>query len=214
MTKEKNNRIPIIVILVILVVTVVVVVNNMIMRPGTPQELMGVIRSVPKVLDPFELHDQHGVSVSGDIFRGKWSFVFFGYTSCPDICPTTLHVLKDVTGKLALDDSERASSTQVIFISVDPDRDTTPRLAEYMEFFDKGFVGVTGDRVNIDNITRQFGAGYAIEKANPDAPDQYLVGHTSAIFLVSPEARLVASFSQPHSSETITRQYTKIRSYM
>ncbi|MCW8831504.1 MAG: SCO family protein, partial [Gammaproteobacteria bacterium] len=160
----------------------------------------------------FELVDQKGGPVNEHMFKDKWSFVFFGYTSCPDICPTTLHVLNTVTEKLAVQDRTLLLDAQVVFISVDPDRDNLDMLAEYMAYFNESFIGITGDKNNIDNITRQFGAGYMMEEET--APGEYLVGHTSAIFLVSPDTKLVAAFSQPHNPGTIVSLYKKVRSYL
>lgn len=177
-----------------------------------PSALSGVLRPEPKLLQSFELVDQNGVLLEEQVFKDKWSFVFFGYTSCPDICPTTLNVLSAVTDILAKEHRELSEDSQVIFISVDPERDTVDKLAEYMKFFNKDFVGATGKKNNIDAITQQFGAAYMMDKET--APGQYLVGHTSAIFLVDNNAGLVASFSQPHVPETIISLYQGIRTYL
>lgn len=177
-----------------------------------PPELVGVLRPAPKMLKPVELIDQNGAEVNTQLFKDKWSFVFFGYTSCPDICPTTLHVLNAVTEMLGKDNAELLPDTQVVFISVDPGRDTVTDLADYVKFFNRDFVGLTGDKKNIDNITQQFGAGYILEEET--APGQYMVAHTSAVFLVAPESGLVAAFSQPHNPKTIVAQYKKIRAYI
>lgn len=179
---------------------------------SAPPELVGVLRPAPKMLKPVELIDQNGAVADTRIFKDKWSFVFFGYTSCPDICPTTLHVLNAVTDMLAKDNAELSADTQVVFISVDPMRDTVADLADYVKFFNRDFVGLTGEQKNIDNITQQFGAGYILEEET--APGQYLVAHTSAVFLVAPESGLVAAFSQPHNPKTIVAQYKKIRAYI
>ena len=100
---------------------------------------------------------------------------------------------------------------QVVFISVDPDRDSSEKLADYVTYFDKDFIGTTADKIKIDKVTQQFGAGYI---ADPEtSAGVYNVSHTSAIFLVDPYGRLVATFSQPHQAATITSQYKKIRKY-
>ena len=141
----------------------------------------------------------------------KWTFVFFGYTSCPDICPTTLYVLNSVQG---LEDDKAggdAIDMQVVFISVDPKRDSTEKLAKYMRYFNKKFIGATASKTKIDRLTRQFNAGYIVEPET--SPGQYLVAHTSAIFLVDPLGRLVANFSQPHYPNTISELFEKIRVY-
>ena len=176
-----------------------------------PQELSGVLRSNFKLLQPFELTDHNNAVFNEKRFLDKWSFVFFGYTSCPDICPATLYVLKSVHGLLVDESGEVPDDMQVVFISVDPERDTTEKLADYITYFNKDFIATTADKVNIDKITQQFGAGYIMDEET--SAGVYNVSHTSAIFLVDPYGRLVASFSQPHQPTTITSQYKKIRKY-
>ncbi|MDH5611494.1 MAG: SCO family protein [Gammaproteobacteria bacterium] len=173
---------------------------------------MGVLRPDPRQLKSFELIDQNGKVINQQMFKNKWSFVFFGYTSCPDICPTTLHTLNSVIAMLAKNDNKLLLDAQVVFVSVDPERDTVAMLADYMAFFNRDFIGITGDKKNIDNITQQFGAGYMMDEEI--APGQYQVSHTSAIFLVTPDNKLVAAFSQPHIPGTIVSQYKKIRDYL
>ncbi len=94
------------------------------------QELMAVLRQNPAPLKPFELLDQNEQLINEQTFKDKWSFVFFGYTSCPDICPTTLQVLNSVTDILASKNEALLQNTQVVFVSVDPERDTTAKLAD------------------------------------------------------------------------------------
>jgi protein SCO1/2 len=100
---------------------------------------------------------------------------------------------------------------QVVFVSVDPDRDTVEKLADYITYFNKDFIGTTASKEKIDKVAQQFGAGYIMEAET--SAGVYNVSHTSAIFLVDPYGRLVASFSQPHQPTTITTQYQKIRKY-
>ena len=173
-----------------------------------PPELQAVVRPEPRVLQPLSLIDQNNKAFDLKDLTGKWSFVFFGYTYCPDICPMTLATLVGVNNQLKAQ-AKQAADYRIIFVSVDPDRDTPEVLSRYLEYFDKGFVGVTGRKDQIDAVTRQFGAGYIKEPES--APGEYLVSHTSSIFLIDPEARLVASFSPPHDPATITRQFGKIQ---
>ena len=190
----------------------VMVVTYILVKPSPPPpELIGVLRPDFKLLHPFELTDHNDAVFDEKRFHGKWSFVFFGYTSCPDICPTTLHVLNAIHGQLEDESSSDPVNMQVVFISVDPQRDTTKKLSDYMSYFNKKFIGVTSDKISIDRLVQQFGGGYAIDPET--SPGNYLVAHTSAIFLVDPFGRLVATFSQPHYPATITSQYEKIRTY-
>jgi len=174
-----------------------------------PRELQGVLRPEPKPLQAFELSDQYGQAFNLDSLKGKWSFVFFGYTYCPDICPTTLSTLTGVIKQLQAD-PHRLSNIQVAFVSVDPQRDTPDLLESYLKYFNEAFQGVTGAVQDIDSLTRQFGAGYMKEPET--VPGQYLVSHTSSIFLVDPHGQLLAAFSPPHDPNTIVEQFLQIRS--
>jgi protein SCO1/2 len=179
--------------------------------PERPAELEGVLRPDFKVLQPFKLADQNNTVFDEKRLLGKWSFIFFGYTSCPDICPATLYVLSSVHGLLIAETGKIPDDMQVVFISVDPARDTNEKLAAYITYFNKDFIGATADKIEIDKLARQFGAGYVFEEET--SAGEYNVSHTSAIFLVDPYGRLVATFSQPHQPQTITSQYKKIRRY-
>jgi protein SCO1/2 len=207
-----NKKIPIGTIVIFGVFLLVMAVTYMLTKPSPPPaELVGVLRPDFRPLHPFKLTDHNNVVFNEQQFQGKWSFVFFGYTSCPDICPTTLHVLNSVDGLLEGEANENSTSMQIVFISVDPARDTTESLADYLSYFNNDFIGATADKTEIDKLVRQFGAGYMLEPETSQG--QYLVAHTSAIFLVDPFGRLVATFSQPHNPATIVSLYKKIQTY-
>lgn len=183
--------------------------NNSGANRTAPADLLGVLRPEPKLLAPVNLLDQNGATFNKKNLEGRWSFVFFGYTYCPDVCPMTLSMLKAVDKHLQ--SSGDAADTQVLFVSVDPERDTPEKLAEYITFFNQDFLAATGEKPEIDKFAQQLGAGYIIDPET--APGIYEVSHTSAIFLIDPQARLVATFSQPHNPETIVQLYFQIRDY-
>jgi len=172
-----------------------------------PKDLIAVLRPHPIPLQPFTLIDKNSQAFTNNNLNGKWSFLFFGYTHCPDICPTTLNTLKQVHNALKKH-PEAISNLQVIFVSVDPERDKPEELGEYTAFFNKEFISVTGSANNLLSFSRQFAAAYIKEPTK--TPGDYLVSHTSSIFLIDPKMRIVASFAPPHYSETITSQYLKI----
>jgi protein SCO1/2 len=173
-----------------------------------PPELQGVLRPAPKPLRPFSLIDDSGQPFTLEDLQDKWTMLFFGYTYCPDICPTALAILSAVFQRLEQHPGV-IPSTRVVFVSVDPQRDRPEKLAEYVAFFDKRFTAATGAVKEIDGLAQQVGAGYQIEPE--DASGNYLVSHTGSIFLVDPQARLLGAFSFPHDPETITSQYLRIR---
>ena len=207
-----KTKLPIGTLLLFGIFGLVMLVTYILVKPSTPPpELAGVLRPEFKLIQPFELIDHNNVSFSEQRLRGKWTFAFFGYTSCPDICPATLYVLNSAQDLLQDQAGDVHTDTQVLFISVDPERDTTELLATYVPYFNREFIGATADKAEIDSLTRQFGAGYIIEPET--SAGQYTVAHTSAIFLVDPLGRLVAAFSQPHYAATIASQYEKIQTY-
>lgn len=112
--------------------------------------------------------------------RGKWSLLFIGYTNCPDVCPTTLTDLTNIYNKIAANLQEQ---TQVIFLSVDPERDTPEHLGQYISYFNDDFVAITGDKLEIDKLVRTLGGVYAVNKSEGDF---YTVDHSARIFLINP----------------------------
>lgn len=198
-------------LLFVLFVVIMLVAYAAVKPAAPPAELEGVLRPGYKLLQPFALVDHQGDPFTEQRLKGKWSLIFFGYMSCPDICPATLNVLKTVESHLQQLEGELAANPQVVFVSVDPRRDSTEEIAKYISFFNPGFIGATAKKAEIDKITRQFSVGYTIEEEY--SPGNYNVAHTSAIFLVDPLGRLVASFSQPHYPEIISTQYAKILQY-
>ncbi len=142
-------------------------------------------------------------------FEGKWTLAFFGYTYCPDICPAalanmaqTMTVVREKTSELA--------DTQILFVSVDPKRDTPERLKEYVEYFDPAFVGTTGDKADIDEITRSLGAIYAIV-GDAENETNYLVDHSSQIVLIDPQGELRAIMTPPHLPEKMAADLALLR---
>ena len=160
----------------------------------------------PRPLPAFTLADQAGHPFGPEQLRGRWSFVFFGFVNCPDICPTTLATL--AATRQALEDLPVGKRPAVAFVSVDPGRDTPALLGQYVAHFDPAFVGATGTREAIDALTRALGVAVIIGPASADG--SYAVDHSAAVFLVDPEARVVALFGAPHESGAIARDYRRV----
>ncbi len=136
----------------------------------------------PRIIKPFDLVDDAGEPFTLEGLQGKWSLLFFGYTYCPDICPTTMADLKKFKGMLA--DTRWADDTQIILVSVDPARDTPAQLAQYVHYFDPQFRGVTGEFMALQKFASNLNAAFA--KAMSEDGKSYLVDHTSNIALVNP----------------------------
>ena len=127
---------------------------------------------------PVSLHD----------YRGKLVLIYFGYTYCPDICPTSLAATAEGLKLLAPEELARVA---MLFVSVDPERDTPARLKEYAEFFHPVIVGATATPAEIDEVARRYGVFHAKQKVDT-AGDGYVVDHTSDTYVVAPDGRLVA----------------------
>ena len=160
----------------------------------------------PRPLPAFTLADQSGHPFGPEQLRGHWTFVFFGFVNCPDICPTTLATL--AATRKALADLPAGERPAVAFVSVDPGRDTPDLLGQYVAHFDPSFVGATGTHDAIDTLTHALGVAVII--GAPSADGSYAVDHSAAIFLVDSQARVVALFGAPHEAGAIARDYRHV----
>jgi protein SCO1/2 len=157
-------------------------------------------------LPAFALHRVDGTLSNADLL-GRWTLLDFGYTFCPDICPTTLATLNEVKTQSA---ARGAPVPRVIFVSVDPARDTPQRLAEYVRFFDAGFVGATGSDAELAGLVKHLGVQYQRHEG-PDS-QHYVVDHSAVVYLIDPQGRLKATFSWPHDPATMAAGYAQITS--
>ena len=150
----------------------------------------GTALDQPRPITEFELVDHRGQPFRRADLQGRWSLLFAGFTNCPDICPATLMQLDSVDTRL------RAANggLQTVFLSVDPERDTPGKLAEYVEFFNPGFIGVTGQKPEIDRLCDDLGLAYI---KIPQSEGRYTVDHSAAVVLIDPQARVAAYFTQP-----------------
>jgi protein SCO1 len=164
----------------------------------------GTLLEPTRPLPSFSLVDQRGEPFGNAALRGGWTFMFFGFTHCPDVCPTTLRLLAQV--QQSLGDLEPALRPQVTLVSVDPKRDTPEQLAKYVSFFGAEFRGVTGSVEDIESFTRQIGVPVAITPVG----DSYTVDHSGAIFLIDPTGAIRALFSPPHTAATLAEDYRRI----
>ena len=162
----------------------------------------------PKPLTAFALTDHKNRVFDLASLKGKWSFLFFGFTHCPDICPTTLAVLARARDNIAKN-TVGAEDIQFVFISVDPNRDTASKLTQYVNYFDTSFLGVTGNDAQIGNLAGQLGAAYQV--AIKPGMENYPVYHSAAVFLLDPRARYHAVFTPPLDAEAISRRFKVVR---
>ncbi|MGB5132284.1 MAG: SCO family protein, partial [Steroidobacteraceae bacterium] len=174
---------------------------------GAPPALeQATLLDVARPLPDFELADQAGRAFGRDRLRGHWTLMFFGFTNCPDVCPTTLATLADVRRKLA--DLPATEMPDVVLVSVDPARDTPELLGRYVAHFDPRFLGITGPPPSLEVLTRDLGVAFSI--GPPSADGNYSVDHSAAIFLIDPAGAFAAVFGSPHVADVIARDYRSI----
>jgi protein SCO1/2 len=171
-----------------------------------PLEIHGYVLTMPRDLPADDLVDEHGEPFRLHDFVGHWSFLYFGYTYCPDVCPLTLVELTKVKLQLAADGFAEPSA--YYFVSVDPRRDTPARLREYVAYFDEELRGLTGSAAALATLARATDTVFDV----PDdaAGDNYLVSHSSNVVLLDPNGRVHAVFVPPHDPAKLAGEFTKI----
>lgn len=153
------------------------------------------VASEPRELPSFRLRGPAGEFGNAQLL-GRWSFLFLGYTQCPDVCPTALSMLKEVRAAVGAD-----PAFDVVFVSVDPRRDRPELLHQYLSAFDPGFIGITGEDAALATLVKGLGATYA-RHDNPGGP-HYTVDHTATIFLIDTRGRVVGEFLPPQTASVL-----------
>jgi protein SCO1/2 len=159
-----------------------------------------IVLPEPRIIDDFALQDDSGQLFSLEQLRGNWTLMFFGFTHCPDVCPTALYELQNLKNLLEKEADSDSVIPRIIFVSVDPERDSVEKLGQYLSYFDPGFIGVTGSHEELQPFTRQVGIAYRIEEHEAGATS-YAVDHSSGILLMNPAGQLHGVFPTPHKSE-------------
>ena len=154
---------------------------------------------------PFRLVDQDGKTITDADLKGKWSLVYFGYTHCPDACPTALNDMA-----IALDDlGPKRAEVRPVFITVDPERDTPEVLKSYVTAFDAPILALTGTPQEVAQAAKGYRVYYA---KHPEAGGDYSMDHSSVIYVMDPQGRFTASFTQENSPEEIAERLKKLLS--
>jgi protein SCO1/2 len=166
--------------------------------PSAPKLAAAVMYPAPRELPDFKLQRADGAALTKADWTGRWTVAFFGYTNCPDVCPTTLATFKQVFAKLAGDGI--ADKVRFDFISVDPQRDTPEQLRKYVGYFDKDFVAATGSDEELTKVTRALGLIYSRE---PTGNGDYAVDHSASAVLIDPAGREVGLFRPPFDAKAI-----------
>ena len=170
----------------------------------------GALWPDPKPLQPFSLQDQREERFHLDHVHGRWSFLFFGYTHCPDICPITLELMSEVWQDIQRRHTDKA--IQMLFVTLDPTRDTPQRLQRYLEHFNDAFIGLGGPLADVLEFAGQFSIPYAYRKV--EGGEDYHVDHPGSLFLLDPSARWVGVLQPPHQPATILSDFTAISHFI
>lgn len=166
--------------------------------PSQTELKTAVLYPAPIPVSEFHLQRADGTSLSASDLRGHWSVVFFGFTHCPDICPTTLAEFKQVWA--TLETVGKVDQARFIFISVDPERDSAETLARYVGFFSPKFIAATGPDEELQGLTRSLGVLYA---RSAEASGGYSVDHSASALIIDPQGRRAGMFRPPFNASAV-----------
>jgi protein SCO1/2 len=161
----------------------------------------------PRAIKPFKLQDDVGKPFTNANLIGHWSLLFFGFTNCAMICPTTMTELNKMYQLLEKETVKNLP--QVVFISVDPERDTLKRIHDYVRSFNTNFVGATGDEKELAILAKQLGVMF-MKLPNKENPKHYAVDHSAFAVLVNPKGQAYGIFSTPHEADDMAKNYKLI----
>lgn len=180
-----------------------VVLSTGLLSPKTEKAV-----GVANIGGPFTLTDHHGQAVTQDILNGKINLVYFGYTYCPDICPTDLQLIGQALDQLSPDE---LADTQALFVSVDPDRDTPQQLAGYVGLFHPAIRGLTGTPDQIAGAAKAYRAYYKKISAEEAGSSDYLMDHSAFIYLMDRNGRFVRVFGHGVDPKEMVEWVRKVR---
>jgi len=199
MARSKRSRRGVKLTIVAVLAFMLVIVAGFVHRIGQPRlmsdsELQAnglYLMDPPREIGAFELVDHHGEPFNPDSLRGGWTLLFFGFTHCPDICPTTMAFLDDFVASLA---GTEAAETDVVMVSVDPARDGVEELAGYVPFFNEEFTGVTGEFLDLFRFATALNTPF---RKVPGQGEDYQVDHSANVVLINPRGHYHGFFKAP-----------------
>ena len=183
------------------------------LTPASPPRYVEVGRGAytlprPDPIADFALLRHDGKPFGNGALTGQWTFLIFGYTFCPDFCPTTLAMFSQMHGLLA-QQPERVRDVQFAMVTLDPERDTAELLAAYVPQFNPAFIGVTGSRTMVQRLADSVGADH--QRHAPNSHGHYLIDHSTSVLLVNPQGRVQGVFAPPHDATDMVKAFAKIR---
>ncbi len=181
-------------------------VSHLYQQAAESRSVRQMTLAAPLPLGPFELRDQYGAAFGPQQLHGRWSLLFFGYTHCPDVCPSTLQRLQRLS-ELSLEGG--AHPIQALFVSVDPGRDGPQRTRTYLESFGPELLGLSDGADQAQELRTQLGIYSQTQSLQEDG--SYLVDHTTSLFLIDPQARLVSVLNSSEPIGQLQQQIDAIR---
>ena len=192
---RRNIRLTVVGVLVFSTLTISALVNKLssprILNQYQLRDYGALVLDQPRAFSDFALMDQRGGEIGKQRLTGRWSILFFGFTHCADICPTTLSTLAQMYGALAPEDR---SDLQIVLVTVDAQRDTPQRMREYLAKFHPDFIGITGNPYALLKLAAEVNIAY--DATAPVAPD-YQVAHSGDLVLINPRGELHGYFRPP-----------------
>lgn len=171
----------------------------------------GTFLNKPRKILPFALTGIDNKPFNNTSLKGHWTMVFFGFTNCGSICPTTMAELGKMYRLLQRKGTQELP--HVVMISVDPDRDNADKLTQYVKAFDPHFYGASGDENSINAMTQEMGIAYSkIALSGDDDPQHYDIEHTGTVILLNPKGQLSAFFTMPHYASLLAKDYLLLAS--
>ncbi len=176
------------------------------------QLLSATVLSQPRTVSPFDLKDTKNQPFTNKNLTDHWTLLFFGFTRCAQVCPNTLTLLNNVYTRLQ---QNKQPLPQVVFVSIDPDRDTLTRIGQFVAAFNPNFQGVTGSTTQVDKLMEEVGV-MSMKVNKPDvkgkaaAKDDYEIEHSGTILLFDPAGKLYAVFTTPHDAASIAQDLQTI----
>ena len=164
----------------------------------------GTLLTTPRQIDDFSLAGTSDKNYTKASLQGHWTFMFFGYTQCPKLCPVTMSELANMYKQLESDNVQ--DLPEVVLISLDPERDTVQKMKQYVTAFNPHFVGAVGESAQIDKMTKEMGIAYMKVNNGNNAAD-YMIQHSGTIILFNPQGDIAAYFSLPHDPSKMAKDY-------
>ncbi len=185
---KRRNVFKILIGILVLILLLWGVILYVYLDHNTKSDYYGMVyeREAPE----FTLTDQEGAKVSLSDFKDKVVLLFFGYTYCPDICPMTMSAMNNIVDQLG----DQADQVQVVFVTVDPQRDTVKKLKSYITYYNENFIGLTGTPQEIDKVADDYNIFYSKEEV--ESSSGYLMGHNSSVLLITPDGEIFLRYSQ------------------